>query len=327
MFEIEMTLPRIRNRQEQGNTAHYEVAPLEPGYGATIGHPLQRVLRSSLPGAAVTGVKVEGASQLDQGLPGVLEDVSEIVLNVKKLCLLCFADHPVTMHLQVSGERVVTATDIVAPSTIEIVNPELEIATLSNEQAHLVMELVVETGRGYVPADLKEDQPDGVIAIDTIYTPVIKAEYSIEHTRVGKWVNYERILLELQTDGTISPDEALRQSEEILQQQFIQFTEYRQSTPAEQCKKTSTKSNLLIPPQIYDLPLEALGLPSRTHNSLKRNGHLTKTGQILERDEVNLLGIRNIGVKALQEIKERLLATGCLPPFTEPLPPSEAPSS
>jgi DNA-directed RNA polymerase subunit alpha len=327
MFEIEMTLPCIRKLQEQGNTALYEVAPLEPGYGATVGQPLQRVLRSSLPGAAVTSIKIEGAKDTVQRLPGVREDVSEIVLNVKKLRLRCLADHPVTMHLQVSGERVVTATDIVAPSTIEMVNPELEIATLSNEQAHLVMELVVETGRGYVPANLKENYPGGVIAIDAIYTPVIKAEYSIEHTRVGKWVNYERILLKLQTDGTISPDEALRQSGEILQQQFIQLTNCCKVAPAEQHKKPATTSNILIPPQIYDLPLEALGLPLRTHNSLKRNGHLTKTGQILECDEADLFGIRNLGVKALQEIKERLLATGCLPTVTEPLPSSEAPSS
>jgi DNA-directed RNA polymerase subunit alpha len=324
MFEIEITLPGIRKLQEQGNTAQYEVAPLEPGYGATVGQPLQRVLRSSLPGAAVTSIKIEGAKRIDQRLPGVREDVSEIVLNVKRLRLRCFADHPVTMSLQVSGARVVTAADIVAPSTVEIMNPELEIVTLDHKHTQLDMELAVETGRGYVPADLQEDQPIGLIAVDAIYTPVIKAEYRIEHTRVGKWVNYERVLLELQTDGTISPDEALRLSGEILQHQFMQLTEYRQSTLAEQRKKAATNSNLLIPPQIYDLPLEALSLPPRTHNSLKRNGHITKTGQILEQDDEGLLGIRNIGVKALQEIRERLLATGCLPAFAEPMPSSES---
>jgi DNA-directed RNA polymerase subunit alpha len=319
MFEIEITLPRIRKLLEQGNTAQYEIAPLEPGYGVTIGHPLQRALRSGLRGAAVTGIKIEGARHREQRLPGVQEEVSEIVLNVKQLRLRSFADQPAILRLQVSGRRVVTASDLVAPGTIEIVNPEVEIATLENEQASLVMELVVESGRGYVPVDPKEDQPAGVIAIDAIYTPIIKAEYSIEHTRVGKWVNYERILLVLQTDGTISPDEALRQSGEILQQQFTQLTLSDERAPAEQRKKITATSTLLIPPQIYELPLEALGLSPRTYNSLKRNGHMTKTGQVLEQEEEELLGIRTIGAKAVQEIKERLRATGCLPPFAESL--------
>ncbi len=319
LFKIEITLPCIRKLLEQGNTAHYEIGPLEPGYGATIAHPLQRVLRSSLPGAAVTAIKIEGATHADQRLPGIQEAVGEIVLNVKQLRLRCFLDQPVTMRLQVSGEHVVTAADLVTPHTVEIVNPELELVTLDNEHARLEMELVVETGRGYVPAEPKEDQPGGMIAIDAIYTPVIKAEYSIEPTRVGKWVNYERILFLLQTDGTISPDEALRQSGEILQQQFTQLTLSRQRAPAEQRKKITATSTLLIPPQIYELPLEALGLSPRTYNSLKRNGHMTKTGQVLEQEEEELLGIRTIGAKAVQEIKERLLATGCLPPFAESL--------
>ncbi len=327
LFKIEITLPRIRKLLEQGDTARYEIGPLEPGYGATIAHPLQRVLRSGLQGTAVTGIKFEGVSQREQRLSGVREEMSEIVLNVKQLRLRGFADQPVILRLQVSGKRVVTAADLVAPSMIEIVNPELEIATLENGQASLAMELIVETGRGYVPADPCEDQSSGVIAIDAIYTPVRKAEYSIEPTRVGKWVNYERILLLLQTDGTISPDEALRLSGEILQQQFTQLTVSRQRAPVEQRKKITATSTLLIPPEIYHLPLEELGLSPRTYNSLKRNGQMTKTGQILEQEEEELLGIRTIGTKAVQEIKERLLATGCLPTFTGPVPASEVPSS
>ncbi len=252
--------------------------------------------------------------------------MSEIVLNVKQLRLRSFADQPVILCLQVSGKRVVRAADLVAPSTIEIVNPELEIVTLENEQTSLTMELVVETGRGYVPADPRENLSGGVIVIDAIYTPVRKAEYNIEPTRVGKWVNYERILLLIQTDGTISPDEALRLSGEILQQQFTPLTISRQRAPVEQRKKIPATSTLLIPPQIYHLPLEALGLSPRIYNSLKRN-HITKTGQILEQEEEELHGIRTIGAKAVQEIKERLLATGCLPTFTGPVSASEVPSS
>src|SRR5579875_3269449 len=168
----DITLPRIRNTKTQGNYGCFDIEPLEAGYGVTVGNALRRVLLSSLPGAAVTSIRIEGVQHEFQDIPNVMEDVTDIVLNIKKLRLRCFSDHPVTMHLNVSGERVVTAADITAPSTVEIVNPDLYIATLDNENARLEMELVVETGRGYVPADSKEDQPIGVIPIDAIYTPV-----------------------------------------------------------------------------------------------------------------------------------------------------------
>src|SRR5260370_32454111 len=156
-----------------------------------------------------------------------MEDVTDIVLNIKKLRLRSFSDHPVSMRLEVSGERVVTAADILAPSTVEIVNPDLYIATLDDENARLEVELVVETGRGYVPADSKEDQPIGVIPVDAIYTPVQKVNYSIEHTRVGQMTNFDKIVLDIWTDGTIQPDEALRQSADLLVRHFTQLANYR----------------------------------------------------------------------------------------------------
>ena len=151
----EITLPRIKNTKTQGNYASYDIEPLEAGYGMTLGNALRRVLLSSLPGAAVTSIRIDGVQHEFQDIPHVMEDVTDIVLNVKKLRLRSFSDHPVSMRLEVSGERVVTAADIMAPSTVEIVNPDLYIATLDNEDAHLEMELVVETGRGYVPAEFK----------------------------------------------------------------------------------------------------------------------------------------------------------------------------
>ena len=192
---LDIALPRIKNTKTQGNYASYDIEPLEAGYGMTLGSSLRRVLLSSLNGAAVTSIRIEGVQHEFQDIPNVVEDVTDIVLNVKKLRLRSFSDHAVSMRLEVSGEREVTAADILAPSTVEIVNPELHIATLDNEQAHLDMELVVETGRGYVPADSKEDQPIGVIPVDAIYTPVEKVNYTVEHTRVGQMTNYDKIVL------------------------------------------------------------------------------------------------------------------------------------
>jgi DNA-directed RNA polymerase subunit alpha len=213
------------------------------------------------------------------------------------------------MRLEVSGERVVTAADILAPSTVEIVNPDLYIATLDNENAHLEMELVVESGKGYVPADSKEDQPIGVIPIDAIYTPVQKVNYSVEHTRVGQMTNYDKIVLDIWTDGTIPPDEALRQSADILVRHFTQLANYR-ATLAEPEKPPL--SSMPIPQKIYDTPIEELDLSVRAYNCLKRS-NITKVGQVLSMNEEDLLGVRNFGEKSLQELRERLLARNFLP--------------
>jgi DNA-directed RNA polymerase subunit alpha len=305
----EITLPRIKNTKTQGNYASYDIEPLEAGYGMTLGNALRRVLLSSLPGAAVTSIRIDGVQHEFQDIPHVMEDVTDIVLNVKKLRLRSFSDHPVSMRLEVSGERVVTAADIMAPSTVEIVNPDLYIATLDNEDAHLEMELVVETGRGYVPADSKEDQPIGVIPVDAIYTPVQKVNYTVEHTRVGQMTNYDKIVLDIWTDGTLLPDEALRQSADILVRHFTQLANYR-AILAEPEKPPL--SSIPIPQKIYDTPIEELDLSVRAYNCLKRS-NITKVGQVLSMNEEDLLGVRNFGEKSLQELRERLLFRNFLP--------------
>ena len=306
---LEITLPRIKNTKTQGNYASYDIEPLEAGYGMTLGNALRRVLLSSLPGAAVTSVRIEGVQHEFQDIPHVMEDVTDIVLNIKKLRLRSFSDHAVSMRLEVSGERIVTAADILAPSTVEIVNPDLYIATLDNENAHLEMELVVESGKGYVPADSKEDQPIGVIPVDAIYTPVQKVNYAVEHTRVGQMTNYDKIVLDIWTDGTIPPDEALRQSADILVRHFTQLANYR-ATLAEPEKPPL--SSMPIPQKIYDTPIEELDLSVRAYNCLKRS-NITKVGQVLSMNEEDLLGVRNFGEKSLQELRERLLARNFLP--------------
>jgi DNA-directed RNA polymerase subunit alpha len=306
---LDIALPRIKNTKTQGNYASYDIEPLEGGYGMTLGNSLRRVLLSSLPGAAVTSIRIEGVQHEFQDVPNVVEDVTDIVLNVKNLRLRCFSDHPVSMRLEVTGERVVTAADIVAPSTVEIVNPELHIATLDNENARLEMELVVETGRGYVPADSKDDQPIGVIPVDAIYTPVVKANYTVEHTRVGQMTNFDKIVMDVTTDGTITPDEALRQSADILVRHFTLLANYRATV--QEIEKPPL-SSLPIPPKIYETPIEELDLSVRAYNCLKRS-NITKVGQVLSMNEEDLLGVRNFGEKSLQELQERLLQRNFLP--------------
>ena len=306
---LNITLPRIKNTKTQGNYASYDIEPLEAGYGMTLGNTLRRVLLSSLPGAAVTSIRIEGVQHEFQDISHVMEDVTDIVLNVKKLRLRSFSDHPVSMRLEVSGEREITAADIQVPSTVEIVNPDLHIATLDDQNAHLDMELVVETGKGYVPADSKEDQPIGVIPIDAIYTPVQKVNYTVEHTRVEQMTNFDKIILDIWTDGTITPDEALRQSADILVRHFTQLATYR-ATSIEPEK--APLSSIPIPQKIYDTPIEELDLSVRAYNCLKRS-NITKVGQVLSMNEEDLLGVRNFGEKSLQELRERLLLRNFLP--------------
>jgi DNA-directed RNA polymerase subunit alpha len=319
---LDIALPRIKSTETEQNFASYDIEPLEAGYGHTLGNALRRVLLSSLPGAAITAIKIEGAQHEFQDVPGVREDVTDIVLNVKKIRLRSLADQPVTMRVEVSGERVVTAADIVAPSTIEIVNPDVYICTLDGSDAHLEMELVVEGGKGYVPAETKEGQPIGQIPVDAIFTPVQRVNYIVENTRVGQMTNYDRITLQVWTDGTITPDESLRQASNILVRHFQLIADYIQPSrppidvdssyyqPDAQIQ-ADTRA-IPIPPRIYDMPIEELDLTVRAYNCLKRSG-ITKVGQILTMSEEDLLAVRNFGEKSLNELKDSLKQRGLLP--------------
>ncbi len=260
---LNITLPRIKNTKTQGNYASYDIEPLEAGYGMTLGNALRRVLLSSLPGAAVTSIRIEGAQHEFQDIPHVVEDVTDIVLNIKKL----------------------------------------------SDSARLDMEMVVEIGKGYVPADSKEDQPIGVIPVDAIYSPVHKVNYNVEHTRVGQMTNFDKIILDIWTDGTITPDEALRQSADILVRHFTQLANYRAILIE---PEKAPLSSIPIPQKIYDTPIEELDLSVRAYNCLKRS-NITKVGQVLSMNEEDLLGVRNFGEKSLQELRERLLARNFLP--------------
>jgi DNA-directed RNA polymerase subunit alpha len=316
MSIVELEYPKIERLEGDDRHARFACEPLPAGYGTTLGNSLRRVLLSSLPGAAITAARIRGVAHEFSTIPGVKEDVVEIVLNLKNVRLRSFANEPVTLTLEKTGPGDVTAADIQATSEIEIVNPEAKIATLEPE-ASLWMELTVETGRGFSSGDKKEGLPIGVIPIDALFSPVKRVNFSVENTRVGQVTNYDRLILEVWTDGTTPPDEAVAQGSQILIQQFSLFTGLTRSqaalAPAPRTNGTS------LPSAIADMPIEDLDLPQRAFNSLKRHG-ITKVGQLLQTPDEELLRMRNFGKKSLDEIKERLAARGLI----EAPEPSEA---
>ncbi|MFN2519737.1 MAG: DNA-directed RNA polymerase subunit alpha [Candidatus Limnocylindria bacterium] len=306
MSIVELEYPKIERVEGDDRYAKFVCEPLPAGYGTTLGNSLRRVLLSSLPGAAITAARVRGVAHEFSTIPGVKEDVVQIVLNLKLVRVRSFAGEPVTLTLEKEGPGDVTAADIATTSDIEIVNPEAHIATLEPE-ASLWMELTVETGRGFHAADRKEGLPIGVIPIDALFSPVRKVNFNVENTRVGQVTNYDRLILEVWTDATTPPDEAVAQGSQILVQQFSLFSGLTR-TPAALATPVAGNGSAL-PPAIADMPIEDLDLPQRAFNSLKRHG-ITKVGQLLQTPDEELLRMRNFGKKSLDEIKERLVFRG-----------------
>jgi DNA-directed RNA polymerase subunit alpha len=302
-------LPKIENVASEANYGRYHVEPLEPGFGVTVGNALRRVLLSSLPGAAVTSIKIDNVFHEFSAIPGVKEDTTEIVLNVKQIRLRSFADRPVQLRIEASGTGEVTAADIIAPPDVEIINPELHVASLDGEDSRLTIEMTVERGKGYVPAEQREGLSIGVIPVDAIYTPTRRVNYTIEPVRVGQVTDYERLVLEVWTDGTMPPDEAVAQSAQVLIRHFELLTELV-AKPTARFEKAATTA-VQIPSKMYDIPIEDLDLTVRAYNCLKRAG-ITKVGQVLEMSEDDLLGVRNFGRKSLDELKDRLQERGFL---------------
>ncbi len=302
---LETNTPKVETIRASGNEGRFQIEPLEPGYGVTLGNALRRVLLSSLSGAAVTSMKIDGVYHEFATVPGVREDTSELILNVKKLRLKSFSDQPVQLRLDARGPGVVTAADLVAPSDVEIVNPDLYLATLDSSEAALEMELVVEKGKGYLPADGREAPSIGVIPIDAIFTPVRRVNYTVEHVRVGSRTDLDRLILDVITDGTISPTEALSESAQILVRYLSIFTELGQVRRGE---RAAIGARAAVGKD-YDRPIEDLDLSVRAYNCLKRSG-ITKIGQLLEMSEEDLLAVRNFGQKSLDELKQRLEALG-----------------
>ena len=307
MIEIERPVIEKFLSDEDPCYGKFVVEPLERGYGNTLGNSLRRILLSSLPGAAVTSVRIDGVLHEFSTIPGVKEDVTEIILNLKKLAISLHGDDKKRALINVTGPCEVTGADIIADQDLEIVNPDLHIATLE-ENASLVMEINIAKGRGYVPAEQNKDEntPIAVIPVDSIYTPVRKVNYTVENTRVGQVTDYERLILEIWTDGSIGPDEGVSIGAKILEEHLKLFIGLIDSTEGIEImadKEEDTKEKVL------EMSIEELELCVRSFNCLKRAG-INTVQELTLKTEDEMIKIRNLGRKSLDEVKNKLAEMG-----------------
>ena len=299
--------PSITVLDSTDDYARVALEPLVPGFAHTIGNPLRRFLLSSIRGSAITWVKIDNVVHEYTAISGVKEEVMDLLLNIKRIRIHAQSDRTGKMRLDVQGEGRVCAGDIATSSDFEIVNPELHLATLDGTEANLSIEFNVESGLGYRPATQAEGSGGlqvGVLPVDAIFNPVKKVNYSREPTRVGQRTDYERLVLELWTDGTIPPLEALGEAADSLVEDFFLFKNLSGSGSS-----TSGRPSLSLSPEIYQTPIERLDLSHRTLNCLKR-AHITRVGEVLEMSDDDLLKIRNFGEKSLSELRSRLAEQG-----------------
>ena len=304
---IEFEKPNITKIDENKNYGIFVVEPLERGYGTTLGNSLRRVLLASLPGAAVTSINIEGVLHEFDTVPGVREDVMQIILNIKGIAVKSYVEDEKTIELDVEGPAEITAGDILTDSDIEIVNPDHYLFTIG-EGASLKAIMTVNAGRGYVPADenKKDDAPVGTLAVDSIYTPVKKVNYQVEPARVGSNDGFDKLTLEIMTDGTIIPEDALGLSARILTQHldlFTNLTEVAKSTDV--MKETEKVSD----DRVLDRTIEELDLSVRSYNCLKRAG-INTVFDLTEKTEPEMMKVRNLGRKSLEEVKVKLSDLG-----------------
>jgi DNA-directed RNA polymerase subunit alpha len=306
---IEIEKPKIEcvELSQDNRYGKFVVEPLERGYGITLGNSLRRILLSSLPGAAVTTVKIEGVLHEFSTIPGVVEDVPDIILNLKELSMKLHGDEPKTLVIDVEGERTVTAADITTDSDVEILNPDLTIATLDSN-GKLYMEITVEKGRGYVSAERnkKPGQPIGIIPVDSIFTPIRRVNYFIENTRVGQITDYDKLTLEVWTNGSIKPDEATSLGAKILNEHlmlFIDLTEHVNDVEIMVEKEEDKKEKVL------EMTIEELDLSVRSYNCLKRAG-INTVEELIQKTEEDMMKVRNLGRKSLDEVNQKLAGLG-----------------
>ncbi len=306
---IEIEKPRIEciEISDDNTYAKFVVEPLERGYGTTLGNSLRRVLLSSLPGAAVTTIKIEGALHEFSTLPGVVEDTTEIILNLKQLSMKLHSDEQKTIRIEIQGEGQVTAGDIIHDGDIEIVNPELYIASLDAD-GRLFMEMTVERGRGYVPAERnkKPGQPIGIIPVDSIFSPVRRVNFHVEDTRVGQRTDYDKLTLEIWTNGTIKPDEAASLGAKILTEHLMLFVELTDKTDEVEImvEKEENENE-----KIMEMVIEELDLSVRSYNCLKRAG-INTVEELIQKTAEDMMKVRNLGKKSLEEVEQKLASLG-----------------
>lgn len=314
MSEISLVLPKIETEASSRSFGRFSIGPLESGYGITLGNALRRVLLSSLTGAAVTSIRVSGVHHEFSDIPHVREDMTALILNIKQLRLKMFQNESARLRLEVKGEGSITAGDFECPPHVEIINPDLHLLTADSPNAEVDMEVVVQMGRGYSPVEERGKLPIGEIPIDAIFSPVRKANYIIERARIGQATDYDRLLMEITTDGTITPHDALSEAAKILVQHFSLIAGVTEiETPAEVEEESG------IPSKIYETPIEELELTVRAYNCLKRAG-ITQVGEILDKlkkGQDEILAIRNFGQKSLDELMARLEQKGYLSVLAE----------
>ena len=306
---IEIEKPRIECIETPTDDSYgkYVIEPLERGYGTTLGNSLRRVLLSSLPGTAVTSIRISGIQHEFSAIPGVKEDVTEIVLNIKRIIARLHSDEPKTVYIEASGEGEVTAGDIKADGEVEILNPELHIATLGPD-ASLSMELTLDHGRGYVPADKNKNpqQIIGTIPVDSIYTPVLKVNYAVENTRVGNQTDFDKLTLEVWPDRTISPRDAVSLGAKILVDHFTLFTDLSDSIGSRSTvvEKVETQRD-----KVLEMTIEELDLSVRSFNCLKR-ANINTVEDLISKTQDEMIKVRNLGRKSLEEVEHKLAMMG-----------------
>jgi DNA-directed RNA polymerase subunit alpha len=298
-------LPELKPVQEEGNKSTFAIEPLHSGYGMTLGNSLRRVILSSLGGAAVTAVKIDTVAHEFSTIDGVKEDVVEIILNLKKLRFRVYSDEPQFLVLTASGKGEVTAAQVKTTSDVEIVNPDQLLATLNNDKVKLGMEIKVEKGRGYVPVENREAEKleVGMIAVDALYSPVQRVRYSVENTRVGQMTDLDRLVMEIETDGTITPHDAIRQAAEILVEHF--------QVVAGNLIKDATATARDIPgePSAAKINIEEINLSPRTTNALINNDIKT-VKDLLKLSDTELRELKGFGSKAYDEVKDKIAELG-----------------
>ncbi|AYC30587.1 DNA-directed RNA polymerase subunit alpha [Paenisporosarcina cavernae] len=302
---IEIEKPKIETVEisENAKFGKFVVEPLERGYGNTLGNSLRRILLSSLPGAAVTSIQIDGVLHEFSTIEGVEEDVASIIMNVKKLALKIYSDEEKVIEIDVKGEGQITAADITHDSDVEILNPDLYIATIG-KNGHLRMRLYASRGRGYTPADQnkREDLPIGVIPIDSIYTPVSRVNFQVENTRVGQMTNFDKLTLDVWTDGSIGPKEAISLGAKILTEHlniFVGMTDEARTAEIMVEKEEDQKEKVL------EMTIEELDLSVRSYNCLKRAG-INTVLELANKSEDDMMKVRNLGRKSLEEVKFKL---------------------
>ena len=306
---IEIEKPRIECIENPSDPSYgkFVVEPLERGYGTTLGNSLRRVLLSSLPGTAVTSVKIAGVQHEFSTLPGVKEDMTEIVLNIKGIIIKLHSDGPKTVYIEASGEGEVTAGSIKADGEVEVLNPEHHIATLGPD-GYLSMEMVVDHGRGYVAAEKNKlaQQVIGVIPVDSIYSPVLKVNYAVENTRVGNKTDYDKLTLEVWTDKTITPRDAVSLGAKILCDHFTLFTDLSETIGSESTVKEKVETQR---DKVLEMTIEELDLSVRSFNCLKR-ANINTVEDLIGKTQDEMIKVRNLGRKSLEEVEHKLAMMG-----------------